>query len=138
VVYTNAPIGLVVPCAGLDHAADTHLDLGVAREEHVVKDPILDHVISQILELQLVRYVASSAAVGTGSILIKLVPCYEAFFQNGSGPRIIHGDIIWERLMPAIMGHVLDVVKRGTANVKGLVLAVVQGANIVRLAVVIP
>jgi hypothetical protein len=80
VVYTNAPIGLVVPCAGLDHAADADLDLGVAREEHVVKDPVLYYVISRILELQLVHYVTGGATIRTGTVLIKLVPCHEAFF----------------------------------------------------------
>jgi hypothetical protein len=36
------------------------------------------------------------------------------------------------------VGHVLDIVERSTANVESLILAVVQGADIVRLAVVIP
>jgi hypothetical protein len=138
VVYTNAPVGFLVPSAGLNDAADADLDLGVACEEHIVKNPIFHYDVRRVLELQLVYCVACGAAVRAGPILINLVPCYEALFHDGGGSGLIHGDVVWERLTPAVVGHVLDIVERSTANVESLILAVVQGADIVRLAVVIP
>jgi hypothetical protein len=137
-VYTNAPVGFLVPSAGLNNAANADLDLGVACEEHVVKNPIFHHDVGRVLKLQLVHCVACSAAVRAGPILINSVPCHEALFHDSGGSRLIHGDVVRERLTPAIMGHVLDIVERSTANVKSLILAVIQGANIVRLTVVIP
>jgi hypothetical protein len=66
------------------------------------------------------------------------VPCHEALFPDGGSSGLVHGYVVRERLALAIVGHVLDIVIQGTPNVECLVLAVVQGADIVRLAIVIP
>ncbi len=124
-IYTNAPVGFLVPSAGLDHAADANLNLGVAREEHVIKDPVLHHDISRELELELIRGVAGGSAVGTGSVLVDSIPYHEAFFRDSGGSGLLHRDVVRESLAPSFVGHILDIVERSTTNVKSLVLAVI-------------
>ena len=133
--------GRIRPASGLAGPANTHRHVGRRLQQRRIEDPILheDPRASRVcpLDTQLAR---RGLPTHTRTARIKPVPRDHPLLIKTRilPPALIHINHVRQKRPPAIMRHPLGIVEGGIAHRENPQVVLMHGANVVRLAVVVP